>query len=63
MLLYYFPIAQNTVNETVSDIFEGCICLYMYVHIFYYFFLFIGLIPVYANLYVLIIDPTFWTGK
>ena len=27
------------------------------------FFLFIVLIPVYANLYVLIIDPTFWTGK
>ena len=34
MILYYFPIAQNTVNKTVSDFFQRCICLYMFVHIF-----------------------------
>ena len=38
MILYYFPIAQNTgVNKTVRDFFQRCICLYMYVHIFDYF--------------------------
>ena len=37
MILYYFPIAQNTVNKTVIDFFQRCICLYMYVHIFDYF--------------------------
>ena len=34
MILYYFPIAQNTVNKTVRDFFQRCICLFMYVHIF-----------------------------
>ena len=37
MILYYFPIAQNTVNKTVRDFFQRCIYLYMYVHIFDYF--------------------------
>ena len=38
MILYHFPIAQNTVNKTVSENFiQRCICLYVYVHIFYYF--------------------------
>ena len=29
MILYYFPIAQNTVNKTVSDFFQRFKCLYM----------------------------------
>ena len=29
MILYYFPIAQNTVNKTVSDFFQRYICLYI----------------------------------
>ena len=37
MILYYFPIAQNTVNKTVSDFFQRCKCLFMNVHIFCYF--------------------------
>ena len=37
MILYYFPIAQNTVNKIVSDFFQRCKCLFMNVHIFYYF--------------------------
>ena len=37
MILYYFLIAQNTVNKTVRDFLQRCICLYMYVHIFDYF--------------------------
>ena len=36
MILYYFPIAQNTANKTVRDSFRD-ICLYMYVHIIDYF--------------------------
>ena len=33
MILYYFPIAQNTVNKTVRDFFRGeyaCICMRTY---------------------------------
>ena len=37
MILYYFPIAQNTVNKTVSDCFQIGKCLFMNVHIFCYF--------------------------
>ena len=38
MILYYFPIAQNTVNKTVSEKFyRGVYACIMYVHIFYYF--------------------------
>ena len=42
MILYYFPIAQNAVNKTVSDCCsEMYILVYeiiiMNVHIFYYF--------------------------
>ena len=38
MILYYFPIAQNTVNKTVSDFFFRDVkCLFMNVHIIYYF--------------------------
>ena len=37
MILYYFPIAQNTGNKTVSDFFQRCKCLFINVHIFYYF--------------------------
>ena len=37
MILYYFPIAQNTGNKTVSDFFQRFKCLFMYVHIFCYF--------------------------
>ena len=37
MILYYFPIAQNTGNKTVSDFFQRCKRLFMNVHIFYYF--------------------------
>ena len=51
MLLYYFPIAQNTVNKTVSNFFRdviACICMCTYSTIF----LFTGLIPVYLSLYV-----------
>ena len=45
MILYYFPIAQNTVNKTVSDFFfrdvNACMmCTYFTI------FLFTGLIPV-----------------
>ena len=47
MILYYFPIAQNTVNKTVSENFYrgvyACICMCTYFTIF----LFTGLIPVY----------------
>ena len=33
MILYYFPLAQNTVNKTVSEnIYRG-----VHVHIFYYY--------------------------
>ena len=45
MILYYFPIAQNTVNKTVKDFFRdvyACICMCTYFTIF----LFIGMIPV-----------------
>ena len=45
MTLYYFPIAQNTVNKIVGDFFRdvyACICLCTYFTIF----LFTGLIPV-----------------
>ena len=45
MILYYFPIAQNTVNKTVSENFHrdvyACICMCTYLTIF----LFTGLIP------------------
>ena len=47
MILYYFPIAQNTVNKTVSDFFRDlntCLCMCTYFTIF----LFTGLIPVYS---------------
>ena len=49
MILYYFPIAQNTVNKTVSDFFffrdvNACFCMCTYFTIF----LFTGLIPVYT---------------
>ena len=37
MILYYFPIAQNTVNKTVSDFFSEMLMLIYDVHIFYYF--------------------------
>ena len=37
MILYYFPVAQNTVNKTVSDKFYRCIYLSMNEHIMYYF--------------------------
>ena len=50
MILYYFPIAQNTVNKTVSDFFRGVcafICLRTYLNIF----LFTGLIPAYLRGY------------
>ena len=48
MILYYFLIAQNTVNKTVSDFFffrdvNACLCMCTYFTIF----LFTGLIPVY----------------
>ena len=36
MILYYFPIAQNTVNKTVRDFFRGiyaCICMRTYFNI------------------------------
>ena len=47
MILYYFPIAQNTVNKTVSDFFPEVYMLeYVYPHILN-IFLFTGLIPVY----------------
>ena len=46
MIRYYFPIAQNTVNKTVSENFYrgvyACICMCTYLTIF----LFTGLIPV-----------------
>ena len=45
MIIYYFPIAQNTVNKTVSDFFRdvyACICMCTHLTIF----LFTGLIPV-----------------
>ena len=49
MILYYFPIAQNTVNKTVSEKFyrgvQRCICLYIMCTCFT-IFLFTGLIPV-----------------
>ena len=38
MILYYFPFAQNT----QSEIFYACICVFTYLSIF----LFTGLIPV-----------------
>ena len=37
MILYYFPIAQNTVNKTVSIFFRdvyACICMCSYFTIF-----------------------------
>ena len=37
MILFYFPIAQNTVNKTVSDFFRDVNAFFMNVHIFYYF--------------------------
>ena len=46
MILYYFPIAQNTVNKTVSDFFQRCKCLYM-MCTYFTIFLFTGLIPFY----------------
>ena len=50
MILYYFPIAQNTVNQTVNEKFYrgvyACICMCTYFTIF----LFTGLIPVYPLL-------------
>ena len=42
MILYYFPIAQNTGNKTVGDFFsersDACICLctYFTILLFYY---------------------------
>ena len=42
MILYYFPIAQNTVNKTVSDFFQRFKCLFMYVHIFYHFSIYLS---------------------
>ena len=46
MILYYFPIAQNTVIKTVGDFFfrdlNACLCMCTYFTIF----LFTGLIPV-----------------
>ena len=36
MILYYFPIAQNTVSKTFSEnIYRGSVCLHVNVHIFY----------------------------
>ena len=46
MILYYFPIAQNTVNKTVRDFFSD---VYMRVYVCAHIlrlFLFTGLIPV-----------------
>ena len=38
MMLYYFPIAQNTGNKTVRDFFsEMYMLVYVCAHIFYYF--------------------------
>ena len=53
MILYYFPIAQNTVNKTVSDFFlQRCKYLFMYRMCTYLtIFLFTGLIPVYSLFY------------
>ena len=37
MILYYSPIAQNTINKTVSDFFPdvyACICMCTYFTIF-----------------------------
>ena len=51
MILYYFPIAQNTINKTVSENFYrgvyACICMCTYLTIF----LFTGLITVYTKDY------------
>ena len=48
MILYYFPIAQNTVNKTeicFQRSVYACICMCTYMTIF----LFTGLIPVYPS--------------
>ena len=56
MILFYFPIAQNTVNKTVSYFFfrdvYACICMCTY----FTFFLFTGLIPVFSTLCVVFRD-------
>ena len=52
MILYYFPMAQNTINKTVGDFFSE---MYMFVYVCAHSFtnfLFTGLIPVYASLCV-----------
>ena len=50
MILYYFHIAQNTGNKTVSEKFYrdvyACICMRTYFTIF----LFTGVIPVYVGI-------------
>ena len=40
MILYYFPIAQNTVNKTVSDfVSEMYLLVYVCAHILLFFYL------------------------
>ena len=40
MILYYFPIAQNTVNKTVSENFtEVYMLVYVCAHILLFFYL------------------------
>ena len=46
MILYYFPIAQNTVRQSVIFFRDVSACLNECEHILL-FFLFTGLIPVY----------------
>ena len=62
MILYYFPIAQNTVNKTVSDFFsEMYICLYVYVHIFYYFSIYWSDTSLWANVLLFFSKSAFQT--
>ena len=48
MILYYFPIAQNTVNKTDSEKFYRGLyaCIHVCMCTYFTTFLFTGLIPV-----------------
>ena len=46
MILYYFPIAQNTVNKAVGDFFTEVVYAYICMCTYFTIVLFTGLIQV-----------------